>query len=314
MTADAQAIVAAQTTEASNKATAKAQAKVDAGATAAAVKFTAEAVKNPPINVSADRTTINEGECTSIRWDIQNVQAVYLNDEGVAGQGQKEVYPTSATVYNWRIVKKNGSKIKERITINVNPKQSPPPEHPPQPPAQKITIRLTDYSSQAKWVGSELIDASGNGINDEPLPWMGPLDDERGFARLENTPLEDGTTRSALRTHPKWVSNGTIRGYHPWIEIPKNAVFEAKVEFVRGATRTDGVRFIVFEHHMENGRERWYPIVELYKGYTGGLKTIQADLSQFVGQRVGIELRVDATVSSGQDWAVWVDPVIKGEK
>ena len=36
-----------------------------------------------------------------------------------------------------------------------------------------------------------------------------------------------------------------------------------------------------------------------------------ADLSHLAGQEIGIELRVDAGESSGQDWAVWVDPQIE---
>ncbi len=115
----------------------------------------------------------------------------------------------------------------------------------------------------------------------------------------------------ALRTHPKWVAEGSIKGWHPWVKIPKNAVFEAQVGFVNGAAATDGVTFVVYEHHNENGRETWSRIAELRKGYTGSLQTILGDLSRFAGQEVGIELRVDAGPSSGQDWAVWVNPIIR---
>jgi len=132
----------------------------------------------------------------------------------------------------------------------------------------------------------------------------------RGFVRLDRLRLENGSYMEALRTHPKWVSNGTIRGWHPWIQMPSNAIFEAKVGFVYGARRTDGVTFWVFEHHMEGGREVWNPIVMFTKGYTGQLVLVSADLSHLAGQDMQIELRVDAGKSSAQDWAVWVDPVI----
>ena len=30
----------------------------------------------------ADRTTINAGQCTHLRWDVDNIQAIYLDDQG----------------------------------------------------------------------------------------------------------------------------------------------------------------------------------------------------------------------------------------
>ena len=88
------------------------------------------------------------------------------------------------------------------------------------------------------------------------------------------------------------------------------AAFEADVGFYTGATGTDGVTFWVWEHHKEAGQEVWNPIIQLPKKYTGKLAPIRASLNHLVGKEVGIELRVDAGDSSGQDWAVWVRPRI----
>ncbi|MDR9404945.1 MAG: hypothetical protein RI580_16070 [Halothece sp. Uz-M2-17] len=171
---------------------------------------------------------------------------------------------------------------------------------------QQSTIDLTELSSEARWESGRLVSAN-NATNTQDLPWQGSTSDDRGFVRLDEVTLENGQTTTALRTHPKWVSNGTIKGWHPWVELPENAVFSAQVGFVQGASNTDGVTFEVWEHHKEGGRTVWNKVAEVEKEYTGNLQEIQADLSHLAGQEVKIELRVDAGESSGQDWAAWKD-------
>lgn len=136
---------------------------------------------------------------------------------------------------------------------------------------------------------------------------MGSPSDDNGFVRLDEITLENGETTTALRTHPKWVSNGRIKGWHPWVELPQNVKFEADVGFVEGAKNTDGVTFQVWEHHKEGGSTVWNKIADLHKDYTGNLEHMEADLSHLAGQEVGIELRVDAGESSGEDWAAWTN-------
>ncbi|MBK8048831.1 MAG: hypothetical protein IPK16_17945 [Anaerolineales bacterium] len=46
---------------------------------------------NYSINYWVDRDNIDAGQCTTLRWDVRNVQAVYLNGEGVAGVSQRSV-------------------------------------------------------------------------------------------------------------------------------------------------------------------------------------------------------------------------------
>lgn len=174
---------------------------------------------------------------------------------------------------------------------------------------QSKTINLTDLSSKARWESGRLVDAN-NATNTQNLPWQGSPSDDKGFVRLDEVTLENGQTTTALRTHPKWVSNGTIKGWHPWVELPKQAVFSAEVGFVQGAQNTDGVTFQVWEHHKEGGRTVWNKIAEVDKGYTGRLKQIEADLSHLAGKEVKIELRVDAGDSSAQDWAAWKNVTI----
>lgn len=50
--------------------------------------------------------------------------------------------------------------------------------------------------------------------------------------------------------------------------------------------------------------------MDIYKRYTGKLRSFSYDLSEYAKQKVYFELRVDAGESSGQDWAAWINPRI----
>lgn len=178
------------------------------------------------------------------------------------------------------------------------------------PPPSIVVIDLLALASQARWETAQLLSDGHNGRDVTRIPFQGS--GSAGSASLGTRDLEDGTTQYALRTHPKWVDDGTIKGWFPWVTLPPNAVFQAGVGFMSGAGRSDGVTFWVWEHHIENGREVWNPVARVDKAYDGRLVPLWIDLSHLAGQSVSIELRVDAGASSGQDWAVWVAPRIVG--
>lgn len=71
----------------------------------------------------ADNTNINAGQCTTIRWQVDNVKAVYLNeggaDQGVSGQGSKSVCPTNTTTYRLIVVLNNDQRVERQLTIYV---------------------------------------------------------------------------------------------------------------------------------------------------------------------------------------------------
>ena len=82
----------------------------------------------PGISFTADRTQINQGECATLSWSTENVQAVYLyqqgqtwQDHGVVGSGTRQVCPQQTTVYELRVVKQDGSVEIRQIQINVTP-------------------------------------------------------------------------------------------------------------------------------------------------------------------------------------------------
>lgn len=171
-------------------------------------------------------------------------------------------------------------------------------------------IDLIELAGSGRYQGARL--TSDHNVTDANwLSFDGSASDPNGFVKpLSNVRCENNERHNVLEMHPKWVGNGTIKGWLPWRRLPDKAVFKAKVGFLHGASRTDGVTFSVWEHHQHRGRHIWNRIAVLHKTYNRRLIEIQADLSHLSGQRVGIELRVDAGSSSGQDWAVWVDPEI----
>lgn len=189
-------------------------------------------------------------------------------------------------------------------TATVAPSPTPPPA------AAVVVIDLLALAPEGHWETAQLLADGHNGRNVTVIPFQGS--GSTGAVRLVTRELEDGVTRYILDTHPKWVDNGTIKGWLPWVALPQNAVFEAEVGFISGAGASDGVTFWVFEHHIENSREVWNPIIRVTKQYDGRLIPLRADLSHLAGRNVSIELRVDAGASSGQDWAVWVAPRITG--
>jgi len=78
---------------------------------------------NPNPNLRADNTYLNAGQCTTVRWDVDNVNAVYFvtsqGPAGVAGHGSQTVCPPVTTTYILRVVQTNGATVEYPITINV---------------------------------------------------------------------------------------------------------------------------------------------------------------------------------------------------
>lgn len=93
-------------------------------------------VPSPPVAISftADRTDVQAGQCATLRWDVDDVSAVYLGDEGVVGHGSRQVCPAATTTYTLRVVRRDGGTEQRQITITVT--AAPPP-----PAAPSINFR-----------------------------------------------------------------------------------------------------------------------------------------------------------------------------
>ncbi len=152
-----------------------------------------------------------------------------------------------------------------------------------------------------------------NAVGDDHL-WDVGLEDPRGFACYRtNIKLEDNNTYTkVLETHPRWVSYGFIGGeYGDILEIPEGARFKAEIGFIGGATGTDGAGFIVVFRDTSYVVHYITSVSGYPANYDGALNSLNLDLSPFVGQSGEIIIGVKAGASSGQDWAVWVNPRIE---
>jgi len=71
----------------------------------------------------ADALVIAPGQCTTLRWNINNVAAVFLIADGVAqgvaGNDARQVCPTTTTTYILRVQRRDGSFFDTPLTITV---------------------------------------------------------------------------------------------------------------------------------------------------------------------------------------------------
>jgi len=74
----------------------------------------------PSISFSSDQNTLNEGECAILRWDVDNVNAVYLDKEGVSGHDSRKVCPDAAETYELTIERRDGGQETRSLSIQVN--------------------------------------------------------------------------------------------------------------------------------------------------------------------------------------------------
>lgn len=82
----------------------------------------------PPVNLPrfrADATVIAPGQCTTLRWNIDNVAAVFLITNGVAqgvgGNDARQVCPATTTTYILRVQRRDGSTFDTPLTVSVVP-------------------------------------------------------------------------------------------------------------------------------------------------------------------------------------------------
>lgn len=100
--------------------------------TPTAVPFTPTPTSPPDaeVNFWADQYSITSGECTTLRWDVTNATAVFLEGAPVTGQGSQEVCPTSTTTYNLHVEAPSGN-VDQAVTITVStPVDNTPPPIP----------------------------------------------------------------------------------------------------------------------------------------------------------------------------------------
>lgn len=90
---------------------------------------TATATPVPPpgeLVFEANPNVIHPGECTTIRWYVTNVYAVYFQGEGVAGTDQtRTVCPGTSTVYRLQITKYDQTQEEHLLEVKVQVSDTP---------------------------------------------------------------------------------------------------------------------------------------------------------------------------------------------
>ncbi len=83
---------------------------------------TATASATPAINTRfrVDDVTICGGRCTTLRWDVDGVRAVYLEGQGQVGHGSKVVCPTQTQTFTLRVVLSSGREVIDKLTVTVS--------------------------------------------------------------------------------------------------------------------------------------------------------------------------------------------------
>ena len=87
---------------------------------------TATFTPQPPfVNFTVDHVQVGLGQCTTLRWDSGNIQALFLDGQGVAGKGTRDVCPTGTTVYSL-VANHPGGQIERKVTVAVSQPSTPP--------------------------------------------------------------------------------------------------------------------------------------------------------------------------------------------
>ncbi len=87
----------------------------------------------PDINFTVNQANIQQGDCVTFAWSVENIQAVWFYPNGadytkypVIGQGTSTECPTQTTTYNLRVEKSDGSVETRQITVYVAPASGKP--------------------------------------------------------------------------------------------------------------------------------------------------------------------------------------------
>ncbi len=68
-------------------------------------------------NLRADAASVEPGSCTTIRWDADNIRAIYFEGQPTTGHGSKDVCPKQTTTYTLIVVTTDGAQTPYTVTV-----------------------------------------------------------------------------------------------------------------------------------------------------------------------------------------------------
>lgn len=86
-----------------------------------------------PVNIffQSDRTSINAGECYTLNWNVTEVNGVWLNDQGVPGQGNQQICPSQTLTFKLKVQKRDNTFEERVLTVQATGNPQPPAANPP---------------------------------------------------------------------------------------------------------------------------------------------------------------------------------------
>lgn len=87
-----------------------------------AIQPTAPSQTNTPSAVlfRVDKTTIQEGDCTTLRWDVQNIRQLRLDGEDVTNQTSRQICPSESTSYQLVVNYFDDREIAYEVRVEVD--------------------------------------------------------------------------------------------------------------------------------------------------------------------------------------------------
>jgi hypothetical protein len=142
------------------------------------------------------------------------------------------------------------------------------------------------------------------------IPCPGENDDVEGFVvKIGNPQLETGAYagKPALETHPRWENDGLIQGKFPPIIIETGSRFKTTLACLSGG----GSCNVSYQlNYYADGSATLQTLGSWNEVYDSSVTNLDIDLSALAGKSVQFVMVVLSNGSSGQDWALWVDPRI----
>jgi len=178
------------------------------------------------------------------------------------------------------------------------------------PGAPAAAFRLRRVSENALWADLARVPLAW-GIARRGQAETGEAAGTGAACRREESMSVGGTVRPGLFMHPPYVGGtGSVWADLGPVEVPQAPCrFQAHVGLKDGGDPSDGVLFRV---EVVDPAGRLHPIGEIL-GVQGEWRVLQADLSRWRGQRVGIRLVSDCgpNDNSTADWACWGEPALQ---
>jgi hypothetical protein len=193
-------------------------------------------------------------------------------------------------------------------TRTPTPKPTATPRPIATPTIAAITIQaktdLREFAPRAIWTNG----SGGSGLWRSAIPEAGDPLASRGFAAFVPTDrfLETGNLNQDPRTiftHPEFLPGGEIRGAFRLALPPEGARLFARLAFLDGADKSDGVRVEILWRRA--GAADAVQLTEVLVGDNGSETNRDVDMRAYAGEIGDLILVVNARVDSSQDWLTW---------